>query len=100
MYSADPCQDVPDKELCRKFVIGGEACMWGEHIDASNIMDRVWPRAGAVAEKLWSPIKQLPKDPEKVKNRLLRFRCLLTNRGVASHTLQRSPLNPSSCLVR
>jgi len=52
MYTADPCQDVPDKNLCKKYVIGGEACMWGEHTDGSNLMENVWPRAGAVAEKL------------------------------------------------
>lgn len=39
---------VPDEQ---KRVIGGEVCMWGEHIDASDIEQTIWPRAAAAAGK-------------------------------------------------
>ncbi|KNC82225.1 hypothetical protein, variant [Sphaeroforma arctica JP610] len=69
----------------KNLVIGGEACMWGEYVDGANIIQRVFPRASAVAERLWSD--RAVTDIEDATLRLQEFRCKLLTRGIQAESL-------------
>ncbi|KAM4532684.1 beta-hexosaminidase subunit beta isoform 1-T1 [Fundulus diaphanus] len=88
-YRADP-QDFKGTEKQKNLVIGGEACLWGEYVDATNLTPRLWPRASAVAERLWSA-KEVT-DISDAYSRLSVHRCRLVQRGVPAQ-----PLSPSFC---
>ena len=47
-YTNDPLESVD--ENAAHLVLGGEACMWGESMDPSDVFARIWPKASAVSE--------------------------------------------------
>ncbi len=67
-------------------VMGGEACMWGESVDYTNLMSRIWPRASAVAEVLWSP-QEFSKVPEDAAARLHKWKCTMNARGIQAEPI-------------
>jgi len=68
-YAVDPMSNA-DARLTpeQKKILGGEACMWSEFISDENIESRIWPRAAAIAERLWSP--QQIQDVDSMYRRL------------------------------
>ena len=68
-YLADP---VPADTILspeqQKLILGGEICMWGEHLNERTIDSRIWPRSAAIAERFWSP--QSIKDVDDMYRRL------------------------------
>nr|ABB76925.1 beta-N-acetylglucosaminidase 2 [Spodoptera frugiperda] len=108
-YGVDPREivkgSVPeDKEVD---ILGGEACMWGEVVDDTNIISRVWPRASAVAEALWSGHKyetmpylrhwyQFREDSAHVvSSRLEEHACRMNRRGIEAQP----PNGPGFCVT-
>jgi hexosaminidase len=69
-YLADPIpasSDLTPDE--RKLILGGEVCMWAEHIYSRTIDSRIWPRTAAIAERFWSPATV--RDVDDMYRRLL-----------------------------
>ena len=98
MYAAEPCSGLTDAQCA--LVIGGGGEMWGETADVSDVEQTVWPRLGAVAERLWSA--RTVTDATKALPRLLNFRCLLNRRGIAAAPVKNAeartaPSGPGSC---
>lgn len=71
-------------------VIGGEACVWGELVDATNAIQKTWPHAASVAERLWSD--EGVRDVDDAYRRLQAFRCRLLARGIRA-----APVGPGFC---
>jgi Glycosyl hydrolase family 20, catalytic domain len=90
-----------------KLVLGGHASMWGEMVDETNFMSRVWPRAAVTAEKLWtgsagnmslsssSSSSSTSSAEANYPQRLEKFRCYMTFHGIAASP----PFGPGTCEV-
>ncbi len=56
-YGVDPMSADADSlgPEAKSRILGGEMCMWAEYVTAETVDSRIWPRAAAIAERLWSP---------------------------------------------
>ena len=95
MYRLDPLNGTDGLLTPRQqqSVLGGEASLWGEEIDASDLLQRAWPRAAAFAERMWSP--RAGRSVSEAAPRLARLACRLKARGIAAQAI-----SPGSCLAR
>ena len=66
--------------------------MWSEVVNEFNVVQRIWPRASAPAEKLWSPYDG-SKDTTEPAKRLEEHACRMNRRGIPAQP----PNGPGFC---
>lgn len=103
-YTNEPLDGITNSSE-QALVLGGEVCMWGETVDASDLLQTIWPRAAAAAERLWSPIEYTANGLDDAGLRLQSFRCLLNQRNIAAAPVtnelaREAPSGPGSCYVQ
>ena len=86
IYSYDPVQNYTAAQ--KKLVLGGEIHMWGELNDPTSLDSKLWPRAGAAAEILWSGTTGPAGVSDAVTTRLAEMRERLVLRGVDTSMVQ------------
>ncbi|XP_043287716.1 probable beta-hexosaminidase fdl isoform X2 [Venturia canescens] len=82
-------------------VLGGEAAIWTEQTGQASLGPRLWPRASALAERLWSDLPTNSYSTEEnVYTRLASHVELLQSRGLKTEAMwpQWCSQNPGKCL--
>jgi hypothetical protein len=101
-YDVDILQGVTNASAI-PLILGGETEMWGETADGSDVLQTIFPRAAASAERQWSyDVVTNSQDP-LVLPRMQQFRCHMLERGVPSAPIgnanaRTAPGGPDSCL--
>lgn len=90
LYSADPAPPGWEDGTDDPLLLGGEAAMWGEGVNAATIEGVLWPRAAAAAERFWS--SATVNNVTEAAPRLTDHACRLSLRGFAA-----SPVDSSYC---
>jgi len=93
VYSYDMRANLTQEEA--SLIVGAECAMWGELADRNVVQGKIWPRAAAFAERLWSGYE----DPYGANItsadailRLFPWRERLVQRGIMA-----APLNQGFC---
>lgn len=88
-YLEDPIRNatLTPEEVSR--VLGLSTSMWGEQVDESDQQTRMWPRAAAAAERMWSDPNL--RDIDDAEARLDHLRCKMWRRGIRA-----GPITPAS----
>ncbi|XP_026441772.1 beta-hexosaminidase 2-like [Papaver somniferum] len=94
IYDYDITHGLTEDEA--KFVLGGEVALWSEQADPSVLDARIWPRASAMAETLWSGNRDETgkKRYAEATNRLNEWRYRMVARGIGAE-----PIQPLWCMT-
>ncbi|KAI4333228.1 hypothetical protein L6164_018063 [Bauhinia variegata] len=99
IYNYDITYGLTEQEA--KLVLGGEVALWSEQADPTVLDARIWPRASAMAESLWSGNRDSSgmKRYAEATDRLNEWRGRMVSRGIGAEPIQ--PLwcvrNPGMC---
>lgn len=100
VYNYDIVYGLSEEEA--KLVLGGEVALWSEQADRTVLDSRIWPRASAMAEALWSGNRDEKTGMKRyadATDRLNEWRNRMVRRGVGAEPIQ--PLwcvrNPGMC---
>lgn len=81
-YDCEPYHNFRGNDDQKKLILGGETCMWAEVVNEHNFLSRVWPRASAAAERLWS--NQSVQYEDFTEKRMEEHSCRLNRRGISA----------------
>jgi len=69
----------------RQLVLGGAVAMWSEQVDEHSVEAKVWPRAAALAERMWSNPES---DWKAAEARFINNRDRMVNLGIGADAEQ------------
>lgn len=92
IYSFDFTQGLSDEQ--KSLILGAIAPLWGEQVDDTVISGKLWPRAAALAELVWSGNRDENNNKRlnEFTQRIFNFREYLVANGVGA-----APLAPKYC---
>jgi len=98
IYNFEPTTLLPAAQLNQ--VIGAETCQWGELMNPASI-DKTFPRASALSERLWSSLNNTYNNTLSVVERLNEFHYRLLDRDVpiGPITSEFCERNPKLCFA-
>jgi hexosaminidase len=89
VYSYDVTYQLTKEEA--KSVLGGEVALWSEQSDSMTLDMKLWPRAAAAAEMLWSgryDSSGKQRDIGEAMPRMFDWRYRLVERGLRAEPIQ------------